>query len=390
MDVLLANDTSGTSNPGCQGTVFWLVDSLRFSGCNIESRLPVKYAYESFGPPPPPAPAALATRASRRLQRSLRKISIRGQEASPGAESARSLLAASQWRETVDVLARQLAPLWERFDTLVVNGEGTIHHASIGARTLTGLCAAAKQIGLRVALVNCSIFELDEWLLEALAENVDDLAVREPLSQQYLRSKNLNARLSADCLFLACDQPSETSSFSHRLSASGEPYAVYTPGVLSGSHLIPDEVVAADIRQLTRKGWKVFYYVVEIEDEPLAAVAIEHGAQVIPLGGLNWSEVTAFLRHAEMVVSGRYHINIFAALASTPFIPMESNTPKMAGLLNHLGFAADYPIRKWGADARALLPLDLDTAVKVNRETLDNCVELARGAFSDVTLKTHA
>ncbi len=385
MEVLFANDTSGTSNPGCQGTVFWLLESLRRSGCHVGSRLPLEYAYESFRlPPPSPAPMDIASRTSRRLQRALREIGRQGQKMPQAA------LAASHWQQTVDGLARQLAPLWDGFETLVINGEGTIHHASIGALTLTGLCAVAKQRGLRVAVVNCSVFELDEWLLEALKENVDDLAVREPLSHQYLRSKNLKARLSADCLFLASNEPSETSSFSRSLSAGGEPYAVYTPGVLSGSQQISDEVVAADIRQLTGRGCKVFYYVVEREDERLAAVAVEHGAQVIPLGRLDWNEVIAFLRHAEVVVSGRYHINIFAALGGTPFIPMESNTPKMAGLLNHLGFDVDYPIRKWGDGAYALLPLDLDTAVKVNRETLDHCIELARGAVSDVILKTDA
>ncbi len=380
MEVLFANDTSGTSNPGCQGTVFWLLESLRRSGYHVGSRLPLEYAYESFRPSPlPPAPMDIASRTSRRLQRALREIGQTGQETSQGA------LAASQWQQTVDSLAQQLAPLWDGFEALVVNGEGTIHHASIGALTLTGLCAVAKQRGLRVAVVNCSVFELDEWLLEALCENVDDLAVREPLSQRYLSSKKINVRLSADCLFLAGEHPAEISFLSHRLAAGGEPYAVYTPGVLSGSPLVSEEVVAADIRQLSRKGWKVFYYVVEKEDERLAKVAIEHGAQAIPLGGLVWNEVTAFLRNAEMVVSGRYHINIFAALSGTPFIPMESNTPKMAGLLHHLGVAEDYPVRGWNADTPDLMPLDFDAAVKVRREALEHCVELARGAVSGLT-----
>jgi polysaccharide pyruvyl transferase WcaK-like protein len=272
-----------------------------------------------------------------------------------------------------------MEPIWREADGLVVNGEGTIHHDAVGALTLIGLCTAAKRLGKHVALVNCSMFELDPFLLDMLRMHVDELVVREPVTLRYLQARQIPARLSADCLFLA-GVPSG-SSLAGRTWAKGTlPRVIYTPGVLSSTAQIGGQMVANDIRDLGASGREVLYYVVEPEDEPLARVAAAHGARIVPLGAVPWQEVITFLRTAELVVSGRYHINIFSALAGVPFIPMETNTPKMHGLLELIGGAGGIRPRMWDENS-APSALDVSQAVEVNPAALTRCIDLARDSL---------
>lgn len=225
-------------------------------------------------------------------------------------------------------LSEQLKTAWEAFELVLVNGEGTIHHQLSGAVGLIGLCEAAKRAGKYVALVNCSIFELPEMMLERLKTSVDQVTVREPLSFRYLQDSGIAATQSADCLFLMdANEAVDTTVVLDTASV------LYTPGVLTSSGSVPEKVVAEDIKKLTDAGHPVYYWIVEAEDEKLASIAHQAGAKIIPLSMVRWNQVPSLMEAATFVVSGRYHINIFAALSGTPFVPMETNTEKMKGLI---------------------------------------------------------
>jgi hypothetical protein len=383
MNLLFANDTSGTSNPGCQGTVHGLLQCLRQADHRIVSRLPLGYQYRLFSNCfAGPAASTPSFRGQLRLARAWRTLRTGSPDAANGGASSPRTICPAKWQAAVSRFGEAMEPIWREAEGLVVNGEGTIHHDSVGALTLIGLCAAAKRLGKHVALVNCSIFELDPFLLEMLRMHVDALVVREPVTLRYLQARQIPARLSADCLFLAGDPSSP--SLAGRTWAEGKlPRVIYTPGVLSGTAKIGEQMVANDIRALSATGREVLYYVVELEDEPLARVAAAHGARIVPLGAIPWQEVIAFLRTAELVVSGRYHINIFSALAGVPFIPMETNTPKMHGLLDFFEVGGTHSIRSWGGGHgnEAQSPLDLSAAVKVHPDIVNRCIELARNAL---------
>jgi hypothetical protein len=390
MNLLFANDTSGTSNPGCQGTVHGLLQCLRQADHQIASRLPLGYQYRLFSDCfAGPAAATPSFRGQLRLARAWRTLRTGSPDAADGGTFPPRTICPAKWQAAVSRVGEAMEPIWREAEGLVVNGEGTIHHDSVGALTLIGLCAAAKRLGKHVALVNCSIFELDPFLLDMIRMHVDELVVREPVTLRYLQARQIPARLSADCLFLAGDPSSP--SLAGRTWAEGKlPRVIYTPGVLSGTAQIGEQMVANDIRALSATGREVLYYVVELEDEPLARVAAAHGARIVPLGAIPWQEVIAFLRTAERVVSGRYHINIFSALAGVPFIPMETNTPKMHGLLELFEAGGTHPIRSWGSglgDGGAD-PLDLSAAVKVHPDVFERTVNLARNAVSASALVT--
>jgi polysaccharide pyruvyl transferase WcaK-like protein len=85
-----------------------------------------------------------------------------------------------------------------------------------------------------------------------------------------------------------------------------------------------------------------------------------------------------FLRRMGLVVSGRYHINIFAALAGVPFLPLSTNTGKMAGVLKLLSPNRKIPVREWG---RETPELDLNSAFLAEKSEVEKCRELAKRNF---------
>lgn len=370
MKVILANDTGGTSNPGCQGTVFHLVEGLQQHGATILSRLPIGYGYELFSACHQSPLPSFCQRVGRRLRQTLG----RGSAERPGA---RPILDRSLWAAAVKVLHSRLQPLWSEADLLVVNGEGTIHHDTVGALTLVGLCAAARQMRKKVALVNCSVVALQEWLLEQLRQSVDYIVAREPLTCRYLQSHQIPAVQGADCLFLEYGRPETAIPFA--LNACS---VVYTPGVLSAFGKIPANMLASDIQALKSLGRNPLYWVIEAEDERFASCAVDAGATIVPLGGVRWLHAKPFLTTAEWVASGRYHVNIFAALAGTPFVPMESNTSKMEGLLELLGHPDPQSVRRFGADGSASTAIIPGAAFKATDERVRACAALANNCVA--------
>jgi exopolysaccharide biosynthesis predicted pyruvyltransferase EpsI len=47
---------------------------------------------------------------------------------------------------------------------------------------------------------------------------------------------------------------------------------------------------------------------------------------------VNLSQLIYLIKNSKFVISGRHHLNIFSLMAEKPFIPLESNTWKIAGV----------------------------------------------------------
>jgi polysaccharide pyruvyl transferase WcaK-like protein len=356
------NNTSGTSNPGCQGTSHLLKAGLLRSGVQISSDCPIGYCDSFYRRVNPPVPNLTPK------QRLLSLLGLR--PTSPTYD----LLEA--WNNANASLAPKFVPLWHEADSIVLNGEGTIHHAGIGTLTLLGFCKIAKKLNKKVFIVNCSIFDLEPFLLEALRDCVDGIAAREPLSLRYLSDHGIAAQDSADCLFLM--EGGDERDFDWPELESSKKYALYTPGVLAACGRVSEKGVRRDVSQLRQAGYEVFFHVVETEDERFASDAAQAGARILPLGCLNWRQVLPFLRRMEMVVSGRYHINIFAALAGVPFLPLSTNTGKMAGVLELLSPDRTIPVREWGTETPEL---NLEGAFLAEKSQVEHCRKLARKNF---------
>jgi hypothetical protein len=356
------NNTGSTSNPGCQGTSHLLKAGLIRSGVQISSDCPIGYCDSFYRRLKPPVPNLTSA------QRLITRLGLR--PSSPPYDLAKA------WNDANSSIAPKFASLWQEADTIILNGEGTIHHTGVGALTLMGFCKIAKDLGKKVFVLNCSIFDLESFLLEALRDCVDGIAVREPLSQRYLADHGIPATQSADCLFLMGAE--DERAFQWPDLDFSKKYALYTPGVLTAFGQVDAEAVKRDISHIRGEGYEVFYHIVETEDERMAPIAAEAGARILPLGCLRWREMPGFLRRMGLVVSGRYHINIFAALAGVPFIPLSTNTGKMAGVLELLSPNRKIPVREWG---RETPELDWDGAFLAEKSEVEKCRQLVNRNF---------
>ena len=362
MRVIFLNNTGGTSNPGCQGTSHLLKAGLIRSGVHIESDCPIGYAESIY------RRATLSRHTPSKKDRILSCVGI--------SHSKSPFDLSKSWAVANASLAPKVASLWHEADSIVLNGEGTIHHSGVGALTLLGFCKIAKELGKKVFILNCSIFDLEPFLLEALRDYVDGIAVREPLSLRYLAEYGIPATQAADCLFLM--EGGDEREFDWPELAPSKKYVLYTPGVLAAFGRVSGEGVRRDVSQLRQSGYEVLFHVVETEDEQFAVDAAQAGARILPLGCLNWRQVPSFLRQMEMVVSGRYHMNIFAALAGVPFLPLSTNTGKMAGVLELLSPARTIPVREWGNETPGL---NLEGAFLAEKSQVQRCRELAQKNF---------
>lgn len=233
-------------------------------------------------------------------------------------------------------------------DSVVINGEGSIHGASpIPLLLLYIAYVAKKRFGKHVAIVNHSCYP-GEAMLPGMGEPVRDYytkvyqaldlaVVREHLSLENASHFGGKVALGFDCLPLFLSRhPSQACVRQRKLvlggSVSWSPEMVncfaslaewgsregYSIEILSGAKafLASDEV--GFVEQMVRA---------------LDAKKIAH-TLLFPVSELAWLEA---IGTASLVVSGRFHYSIAAAFQHVPFLVAESNTSKIAGLLSELG-----------------------------------------------------
>ena len=83
---------------------------------------------------------------------------------------------------------------------------------------------------------------------------------------------------------------------------------------------------------------QVVLFAADPADVAVGAQVAEHlGAPAIGLEASS-EMIVGLLGQASMVLSGRFHACVFAALAGTPLVPFRSNTYKMEGQMEMLGY----------------------------------------------------
>jgi hypothetical protein len=299
MRVLLLNDTRADENPGCQATVASLVSGLsRLTSGEVVTRLRGD-GYEHF--------ASL----------------IADGEA----------FSSDRWQTAVRrfALESDLPDALRDADLVVANLEGTFHHHTVGALSLGGAMAIAHRMGKRVWAVNGSVEAIEPWLLSAALAPAEWLSVREPISHRWLVEQGLNARSAADCVFL---MPQTTN-----LTSLHSPTALFTPGVLAslGHPSCDPKEVVHHLEVLEAHGWKPIFLRMADAEETLARAAREAGWAVDDNRSIRWQDFSSYLQQFGLVVSGRYHVLLFAAMAGVPAVALRSNTWKIEGLIELVG-----------------------------------------------------
>lgn len=310
MDYLLFNDTSYTANPGCQGTVTSLCDALAERSWVRSGSWPVGLVpnHTMFMP-------NKWVRLWRRLRKDDRTLS---------AKTAAGLR--DNWNNYIDWLQRYYSSYFERAPQVVVNGEGTLHHNQVSALALCAMMVAAHRCGCRVSLVNCTIQEMDPWVLEQTLAACSFVSVREQQSLSHLKDEGYKVTQAADALFLhkpKLDSPTDDGA------------VIYTPGVhaitMSSTQFKQQLAVAMGMAK------RADLLVVEREDTRFVPAAVDAGLGFHFLRSLPWTKVSDLLNSYGTIVSGRYHIAIYAWLAGRDVHLLPTNSWKIAGLLELAG-----------------------------------------------------
>jgi polysaccharide pyruvyl transferase WcaK-like protein len=256
----------------------------------------------------------------------------------------------------------------EQAECVFVNGEGTIHDLLRAAVNLMYMAFAARRyLDKPVYVVNHSVYPQSgnsaaaasaEAFYRGVYAAFDYIAIRETLSKEIADRLGLAAVLSFDCLLLTAGRllpkpPDKKRTLAIAGSALFLPVALpalvafinkmqragYAPLVVSGAQAAPagDEAqFVAALRTQDTQDW-AFFEAGTLED---------------------WMSA---IGSAALLVSGRFHHSLAAYAMRTPFVMLNSNTPKMSALASMLG--APEPLRYDDPDLGSMLVHRADHAL---------------------------
>lgn len=229
-------------------------------------------------------------------------------------------------------------------DTVVINGEGTLHN-SAGAGMLI-VAKLAKREGKKVYLVNTSAYHLGESA--ELLKSIDRINIREMRSSKYLKSKNIDHDVILDSLLGANFNNIITHDYQGRV-------------IVMDWHPNRDRDVGKSLLPL-------------VSDDSMDFLPLNHYVHLE-----DWRSTVANIRTADLVVTGRYHGVYLAGLAGVPFVTLPSNTDKIQGLLD----ATKLPLK-----VTSIRDINKDIDLARNNKSLYK--EFSHYLYSQLPLQTFA
>jgi polysaccharide pyruvyl transferase WcaK-like protein len=306
--ILLLMDNRGDANWGSQATTNALVGLLteRFPGAEIRG-----------------VPRSAARPSSSYVRRFATSLALRIVDGRGSDWALRTLT--STWSEQ-----------FEWADLVVVNGEGTLHPQPQAQRWICSIIGLARKFKKPYWIVNCSLMcrgDKTEWIYRALLSEAAHVSVREPVSWREVQAMGIDVVQAADCAFLTEPSPElEARQILQQAGITGA-FAVMT-GSASVKRWDLDHqrsVVAA----LKQRGLEVLYTHSDRHDVVNYA-ALGLSIPVVSHNEASYRQLTAIQGLAEIVVGGRFHPSILAAMVGTPFVALPSNTHKMSGVMEML------------------------------------------------------
>lgn len=177
-------------------------------------------------------------------------------------------------------------------DTIIVNGEGTIHHNAKAGNFLMDMLEKGQREGKRTCLIN-AVFQQEPPYCKKILQDLDIFWVREELSYENARdcggNPDVKPDLSANYVRWKMPDFSTQSEGVPRFVVYGNDWYGRMHGKVSLEWPFEDFV-----KKLHRKQW--------------------------------------------IYVTGQHHGVYAAALAGVPFIPVKSNSHKIEGLIKWSGF----------------------------------------------------
>ncbi|MBS0236331.1 MAG: polysaccharide pyruvyl transferase family protein [Proteobacteria bacterium] len=326
-NVLLINDTERWYHFGCTGTSFSLKEQIKALGYMLTA-LPINATYEIKAQP--------------------------------------STAEAFKPKEQFAIFKAQNAELIqsiEKCDILLINGEGTIHGLKPAPLALLYAAYTAKTfLNKWVGIINHSAYPQDHNLslddenvigiYKLVYQTIDFAAIREPISYKLMTSLGIKAIESFDCMPLYIKNhfsPGQIIKNTKNLIVGGSPiWANMTNFLATAPNAIKEyeSVMEAFSKYLDNMGKKAFTvtflygalnYPAQDDQEFMTYLKTKNITNFHTVEAKTLDEWLATIGNATLLISGRFHHSIAASCLGTPFIAINSNTPKVSGLLEVIG-----------------------------------------------------
>lgn len=231
--------------------------------------------------------------------------------------------------------------IFEGFDTVCFNGEGAIHSRSGYLIRLMGMLYYFKHLGAFVSVLNQSVDLRQNELIRKVVAHVygqmDYVAAREPVSARELNALGINAELIPDAAYAL---PRLTQEQIHQYTKDLNLPASFI-GVTGSSALKKTSTTITDflLTQIRDHYQLPIVFLANAKTDIALAEALQkkHNLLIIK-PPIRCEQAMAVIAKAHLIIGGRQHPNIFAAMHHVPFIPFEGNTHKMQGVVELLNY----------------------------------------------------
>lgn len=236
---------------------------------------------------------------------------------------------------------------FEGFDTVCFNGEGAIHSKSWHLIRLMGMLYEFKKRGAFVSALNQTVDLGNNKLIQDVVKKVysmvDYLAVREPVSQRELQKLGLNPELVADAAYaLGSLSKEEVEELTSDLNLPQKFVAVTGSSYLKRSRKsikLMDKLLI-EIQKFYKD--MPIYFLANAKTDMYIAKKLKSKYRFTIFGfPEKHDKAMAVIAKAYVVIGGRQHPNIFAAMQGIPFMPLKGNTHKMEGVVELLKYPMD-------------------------------------------------
>ncbi|RIA56326.1 polysaccharide pyruvyl transferase family protein [Dichotomicrobium thermohalophilum] len=231
-----------------------------------------------------------------------------------------------------------LAP--DRFDAVIVNGEGTLHSSNRGARRIAEIPAWAARRGVPAHLIN-SVYQNNNDTIAAQVARFATIAVRDTRSAAEMSRHGIDPRVVPDLSLTWQVEPAHLTGDKIIINGSVSKTARGRLYALSGRDR---PYVPITSRPPRDKDAQRFY-----DAKRALAMIRPPGVKRAHLRNsiATFDEFVSCLRaHASGIVTGRFHMVTIALCLEIPVMAVPSNTHKIEALLEHLdmpGRLAEHP-----------------------------------------------
>lgn len=227
-----------------------------------------------------------------------------------------------------------------RAKLLLINGEGTIHHAAQKGLELLKLAEFAKSEGVRVVLFNATWQENPPEFFQLL-KYVDNIFVRDSLSQGQLKSEGIEAEVVPDLTFYEGYKKSNADIRS-RIAVTDSVYnelslALYGLSLQEGMGFYP--VIYSGSGILGRL--KFYFGGFGIKNIPRNISGylkyIIYKIRILKSTSRDRDDYLRAISSSKVLICARFHTLCFAIKLGIPFLIIDSNSHKIKGMLQDAG-----------------------------------------------------